>query len=113
MEKLKHLKNIDLRYIQKYMKQASLENARLELRYKIRMLNNRANMAKRYTLKYCPHCPAGWQDGVVENSQHWLECAAYKALRVGVDPENVLEYRVRYIRGVQLFREQLDKMVGR
>ena len=53
------------------------------------------------------------QEGVIENSQHWLECSAYKVLRVGVDPENVLEDRVRYIRRVQLLREQLEKMVGR
>ena len=113
MEKLKHLKNTDIRYMQKYMTQASLENARLEFRYRTRMLDNRADMGKRYSFKYCPHCPAGRQDGVVENSQHWLECSAYRALRVGVDPENVLEDRVRYIRRVQLLREQLEKMVGR
>ena len=34
MEKLKHLKNTDIRYMQKYMTQASLENARLEFRYR-------------------------------------------------------------------------------
>ena len=37
MEKLKHLKNTDLTSMQKYMKQASLENARLEFRYRIIM----------------------------------------------------------------------------
>ena len=30
MEKLKHLKNTELRYKQNYMSQVSLENARLE-----------------------------------------------------------------------------------
>ena len=100
MEKLKHLKNTDLRYMQKYMTQVSLENARLEFRYRTRMLDTRADMGKRYSFKYCPHCPAGRQDGVIENSQHWLVCSAYSKFRIGADPENVLEDKITYIRRV-------------
>jgi hypothetical protein len=113
MEKLKHLKNTDLRYMQKYMTQVSLENARLEFRYRTRMLDTRADMGKRYSFKYCPHCPARWQDGVIENSQHWLVCSACSKFRIGADPENVLEDRITYIRRVQLLREQLEKTIGK
>ena len=108
MEKLKHLKNTELRYMQNYMSQVSLENARLEFRYRVRMLDTRADMGKRYSCKFCPHCSAGRQDGVIENSQHWLECSAYREFRKGVDPENVLEDRVKYIRRVQMLREHLE-----
>ena len=108
MEKLKHLKNTELRYMQKYMTQASLEDARLEFRYRVRMLDNRADMGKRYTSKFCPHCSAGRQDGIVEDSQHWLVCSAYREFRHGLDPENVLVDRVKYIRRVQVLREHLE-----
>ena len=40
MEKLKHLKYNDIRYMQDYMKRASLEDARLEFRYRVGMLDN-------------------------------------------------------------------------
>ena len=103
--------NTDICYMQQYMTHASLEDARLEFRYRVRMLDNRANMGKRYTHKFCPQCPAGRQDGEVENSQSWLECSAYKEFRKGVDPEKVPEDRVKYLRRVQLLREHLEKTV--
>ena len=87
MEKLEYLKNTDLRYMLKYMTQVSLENARLEFRYRTRMLDNRADMGKQYSFKYCPHCPAGRQDKIIENSQHWLEFLAYSKIRIGADPK--------------------------
>ena len=36
------------------------------------MLDNRAGMGKQYSSMFCPHWSAGWQDGIVEDSQHWL-----------------------------------------
>ena len=83
MEKLKHLQKDDLRNMQKYMERASLEDSRLEFRYRKRMPNNRANMGRSYSSKICPHCPAGRQEEVVESNQHWMECSAYEALRMG------------------------------
>ena len=111
MEKLKHLQNMDIRYMQKYMAQVSLENSRLEFRYRVRMLDTRADMGKRYSFRYCPHCPAGRLEGLVENSQHWLECVAYKEFRKGADPENVLADRTKYLRRVQILREHLEKAI--
>ena len=111
MEKLKHLKDDDIRYMQGYMKMASLEDARLEFRYRVGMLDNRANMGKRYKFKHCPHCPAGLEEKVVESSQHWMECEAYKELRLGLDPERNLPDGIKYIRSVQALRIELEKYV--
>ena len=111
MEKLKHLQKDDLRYMQKYMANTSLDDSRLEFRYRTRMLNNRANMGKRYSFKNCPHCPAGRQEGVLENNQHWMECSAYEDLRRGMDPELVLKDRVTYLRRVQMLRDEMEKTV--
>ena len=111
MEKLKHLKDTDIRYMQGYMKRASLEDARLEFRYRVGMLDNRANMGKRYKYKHCPHCPAGREDKVVESSEHWMTCEAYVELRRGLDPEANLSDRIKYIRSVQILRIELEKHV--
>ena len=111
MEKLKHLKDTDIRYMQPYMKFASLENARIEFKFRVRMLDNRANMGKKYKSKACPHCPAGRQSGVIETSQHWFDCDAYKKFREGVDPEMSFSDRVVFLRRVQLLRIELEKHV--
>ena len=111
MKKLQHMQNSDLRRMSDYMKMASLEDARLEFRFRVGMLDNRANMGKKYQFKNCPHCPAGRQDMVVETSLHWLECDAYKELRWGIDPEFNLKDRVIYLRRVQLLRAELEKTV--
>ena len=65
MKKLKHLQHTDIRYRQSYMKMSSLEYARIEFKYRTNMLNNRANMGKKYAEKNCVHCPAGRGKGVV------------------------------------------------
>ena len=106
---MKHLKEDNIRYMQRYMTMASLENARLEFRYRVGMLDNRANMGKKYRSKACPHCTAGQLEKVEEFSQHWLECQAYVELRRGLDPENSLEDRVLYLRRVQILRTELVK----
>jgi exonuclease III len=109
MEKLKHLKNTDLRKMQDYMSMASLEDARVEFKFRVGMLDNRANMGKKYGGKTCPHCPAGRQDGIVETSHHWLHCEAYAEFRQGADPELTLTDRVLYLRRVQLLRAELER----
>ena len=109
MKKFDHLKNEDILYMQRYMTMASLENARVEFR--VGMLDNRANMGRKYTSKACPHCPAGQLEGVEESSRHWLDCQAYAELRRGLDPECVLEDRVLYLRRVQALRIELEKNV--
>ena len=109
MDKLKHLQTSEIRYRQKYMSMSSLEDARLEFRYRTNMLDNRANMGKKYPGKACPYCPAGRQQGVIETSLHWFVCEAFLPLRQGADPELVLEDRVKFLRRVQILRPELEK----
>ena len=73
------------------------------------MLDNRANMDRRYSGKTCPHCEDGREDGVIESSHHWLSCEAYAELRAGLDPENNVDHIVVFFRRVQLHRLQLEK----
>ena len=57
----------------------------------------------------CPHCEVGRQEGVEETSLHWLSCEAYRELRHGLDPELVIEDRLKYLRRVQELRKELEK----
>ena len=109
MKKLKHLQKKELRFRQSYMSVSSLEDARLESKFRTNMLDNRANMGKKYQGKSCPHCPAGRQNGEIETTLHWFECEAYLPLRQGADPEMVLEDRVKFLRRVLLLRPELEK----
>ena len=97
--------------MQGYMKMLFLEDARLEFCHRVGMLDNRANMGKRCKFKNCPHCPAGRDEGVVESSQHWKQCEAYKELRRGLDPEASLSDRIKYLTSVQILRIELEKHV--
>ena len=105
LSKLEDIKNQDLRKPQNYMNLISLEDARLEFRWRTGMLDNRGCMGKRYSGKVCPHC----QDGVEETSLHWLSCQAYLPLRQGLDPLLIVEDRVKYLRRVQEMRKDLER----
>ena len=109
--KLERIIKEDLRKPQKYMELVSLEDARLEFRWRTNMLDTRASMGKRYSSKECPHCREGREEGVEESGTHWLSCLAYEKLRQGLDPELVLGDRVIYLRRVQQMRKELEKML--
>jgi hypothetical protein len=109
LSKLEDMMKEDLRYGQDYVKTMSLEDARLEFRWQTGMLDNRANMGRRYSGKTCPHCEDGREDGAIESSRHWLTCDAYSELRAGLDPENNVDHRIVFLRRVQLHRLQLEK----
>ena len=66
-------------------------------------------MGKKYKEKNCMHCSAGKIEGVIETSQHWFECEAYSTLRIGLDPELVLEDRVKFLLRVQQLRKLIEK----
>ena len=53
----------------------------------------------------CPHCTAG----VEESPAHWLSFNAYTDLRVGLDPELVVEDRARFLGKAIARREKLEK----
>jgi hypothetical protein len=109
LTKLEIIMQEDLRFCQDYIKSLSLEDARLEFRWRTGMLDNRANMGRRYSGKTCPHCEAGREDGAIESSQHWLSCEAYVELRAGLDPEYDLDDRIVFLRRVQIHRTTLEK----
>ena len=109
LSKLEKMKNKDLRKAQKYMSMVSLEDARLEFRWRTGMLDNRGCMGKRYSSKECPHCLEGREEGVEETSLHWMSCSAYKEMRHGLDPLLVQGDRIIYLRRVQTLRKELEK----
>ena len=109
LSKMDQLKMKDLRKAQKYMEMVSLEDARLEFRWRTGMLDNRGCMRNKYTSKNCPHCREGREEGVEETSLHWIDCSAYRELRQGLDPLLVQKDRVLYLRRVQLLRKVLEK----
>ena len=109
LSKMEEIMKQDLRKPQDYMNLVSLEDARLEFRWRTGMLDNRGCMGKRYTSKLCPHCREGREEKVEENSLHWLTCSAYEKLRYGLDPDLVLEDRILYLRRVQMMRKELEK----
>ena len=108
LTKMEDIMKEDLRYGQDYIMSLSLEDARLEFRWRTGMLDNRANMGRRYSGKTCPHCEAGREDGAIESSHHWLSCEAYTELRAGLDPECNLDDRIVFLRRVQLHRRTLE-----
>ena len=108
LSKLEDIMKEDLRFGQDYIKSLSLEDARLEFRWRTGMLDNRANMGRRYSGKTCPHCEAGREEGAIESSQHWLSCEAYRELRAGLDPEYNLDDRIVFLRRVQIHRRTLE-----
>ena len=109
MSKMEEMMKEDLRKAQNYMGMVSLEDARLEFRWRSGMLDNRGCMGKRYSSKECPHCLEGREEGVEETSLHWISCSAYKELRHGLDPLLVIDDRLLYMRRVQTLRKELEK----
>ena len=113
MEKLSKLDRIsckDIRFMQGYMKQRSLEDARLEFRWRTGMLDCRAWMPAKYGgEKACPYCRAGKEDGEEESGIHWMTCDAFSQIRQGLDPELVDTDRWRFLRKVQIVRAELEK----
>ena len=61
----------------------------------------------------CPHCREGREQGTEKSPAHWLECEAYKDLRVGLDPEIVIENRAKYLGKVIERSEKLEKELSR
>ena len=75
------------------------------------MINTRMNMKGRYPKdKYqCPHCPEGsLPGGSLETSEHLMSCSVYADLRVGINPELVMEERATYLRKVIQRRKILE-----
>ena len=110
LKKLDRISKDDCRYMQDYMTKKSLEDSRLEFRWRTSMLDCRAWMPGKYGgQKACPYCLEGREAGEEESGVHWLTCSAYTRFRQGLDPEAVFEDRMRFLRMVQLVRLELEK----
>ena len=111
LKKLKMIRNEDSSSIQSYMKEKSLEDSRLEFKWRTNMIDTRTTMKGKYKAgqSWCPHCRAGWVDLVKETPSHLLECEAYSSLRVGLDAELVRPDRIKFLRKAILRREELEK----
>ena len=103
------MRNTDLRHMQKYMLDKSLSNSRIEFLWRTSMLDTRSTMKGKYTKYTCPHCMEGVELKTIETPLHWMSCAAYLDLRVGLDPELVEQDRAPYLRQVILRRKELEK----
>ena len=75
LKKLNRISDTDVRFMQCYILQKSLSDARLEFRWRTSMLDCRAWMPGKYSGEKA-HCQAGRESGVEESGLHWLICDA-------------------------------------
>ena len=112
--KCDNIRNIDLRKMQEFMKEKSLENSRLEVLWLTNMVDTRMTMKGKYEEPYtCPHCSDGLQTGALESPLHLMSCKAYEDLRQGIDPELDHKERPCYLRKVIKRRKELESKLGR
>ena len=108
-KKLKQMRNLDCSKQQAFMKQASLQDSRLEFLWLSNMLDTRTTMGNKYSKKSCPHCREGLEYGVEESPLHLVEhCDAYADLRYGLDPLLVQQDRALFLRQAIVRRKLLE-----
>ena len=98
----------DIRKMQEFMLDKSLENARMEVLWLTDMLDTRSTMKGRYRQYACPHCCEGRDLGTLETPQHLMHCQAYLQLRQGLNPEEDFVDRSSYLRKVIAKRKELE-----
>ena len=76
----------DLRKRQVFIKDKSLENARIEILWLTNMIDTRTSMKGKYKKQNCPHCREGIDEGVLESPLHLMHCEAYLDMRSGINP---------------------------
>jgi hypothetical protein len=111
LEKCRLLRNEDCRTVKPYMYQKSLEQSRLEFIWQTQMLDSRTTMKRKYPNDQyrCPHCDEGRDQGVLETPEHILSsCTAYSDLRVGRNPEDIIEDWAAFLRAAIARRKQLE-----
>ena len=99
----------DVRVMQDFMKQKSLENARIEVLWMTDMIDTRSTMKGKYNKLYnCPHCQEGRELGTIETPLHLMHCEAYLTFRQGINPEEDFTDRAVYLRKVIAKRKELE-----
>ena len=69
--------------------------------WQTQILDTKTTMNKKYPKDQysCPHCLEGRRQGVLETPAHILSsCSAYRDLRVGLNPEEILEDHAAFLR---------------
>ena len=101
--------NKDLRKMQSFMIEKSLENSRLEVLWLTNMIDTRTTMKGKYKEPYnCPHCSDGLEAGTLESPLHLMSCSAYEKYRQGINPELEQKDRPGYLRKVIARRKELE-----
>ena len=87
-KKLKHMRKLDCSKQQAFMKQASLQDSRLEFLWLSNILDTRTTRGNKYSNKFCPHCRegAGGQGGGVSSTPGGILRGVYADLRYRLDP---------------------------
>ena len=73
--------------------------------WQTQILDTKTTMNKKYPKDQysCPHCLEGREQGVLETPAHILSsCSAYRDLRVGLNPEEILEDRAAITKRIAL-----------
>ena len=105
--------NEDLRKMQPFKLDKSLENSRLEVLWLTSMVDTRTSMKGKYKEPYtCPHCSDGWEAGTLESPLHLMTCKAYEEYRQGIDPELNQKERPGYLRKVISRRKVLESKLN-
>ena len=102
----------DLRKMQAFMLDKSLENSRIEVLWLTNMIDTRTTMKGKYKQYNCPHFSEGLIEKVLESPQHLMQCHAYKDLRLGINPEENQEDRPMYLRKIISRRKELESKLG-
>ena len=108
LENCRLLRNEDCRTVKPYMYQKSLEQSRLEFIWQTQMLDSRTTMKNKYPKDQysCPHCDKGRNQGLLETPEHiFSSCIAYSDLRVGRNPEDIIEDRAAVLRAAIVRRK--------
>ena len=117
-DKCEEIKHEDFREVQQYMKNLSIESARMKFSLRAKMFNCRANMHGKYDKedRGCPACTMargredrleGEVEGRVEeeSQSHLSVCPQYAHLRLGLDITTI-EGMVSYFQSVLKERDK-------
>ena len=102
LEKRSLIRNEDCQFFKCSMYQKFLEQSRLEFIWQTQMLDTRTTMKRKYPKDQysCSHCLEGKEQGFQRHLLTFSVAAAVieRDLRVGLNPEEILEYRAAFLR---------------
>ena len=85
--------NRDLKKMQAFMTDKSLEKSIIKVMWLTNMINNRTTMQGKYKQYSCAHCSEGLNEKVLEIAKHLMQCPAHKEFRL---QPSLKKYRFLY-----------------